>query len=80
MTEKPARTTRHACRVCGHRHARFQYRGVVKWDRFHELCFRCYRSIVDAERARRLTGAAGFGGPLASVPGRGGVSLEQTLS
>ncbi len=57
MTEKPARTTRHACRVCGHRHARFQYRGVVKWDRFHELCFRCYRSIVDAERARRLTGA-----------------------
>jgi hypothetical protein len=45
---------RHACRQCGCRNARFAYRGTVRWDRFHELCFRCYRSVVDARKARAL--------------------------
>lgn len=64
MKQRLARTTRHECRLCRQRHARFEYRGVVKWDRFHELCFRCYRAVVNAQRARRLTAAA----PLEGAP------------
>jgi|MudIll2142460700_1097286.scaffolds.fasta_scaffold317619_2 hypothetical protein len=59
MRRELIRPGRHACRQCGRRHARFAYRGVVKWDREHELCFRCFRSLVDAQKARGLaaTGA-----------------------
>jgi hypothetical protein len=54
MKQVVVRARRHACRQCGSRHARFTYHGVVKWDRFHELCFQCYRSVVDARHARVL--------------------------
>jgi hypothetical protein len=39
------------CRGCHRRRARFSYRGVVKWDRRHGLCPRCYRSLLDHTRA-----------------------------
>lgn len=57
MKQQALRSTRHTCRRCGSRHAQFAYRGVVKWDRFHELCFQCYRSLIDARDARRLATA-----------------------
>ncbi len=38
------------CVACHQRPARFQYRGVVKADRSHTLCFRCYRSVIDSIR------------------------------
>lgn len=45
------------CVACGTRPARFQYRGVVKADRDHTLCFQCYRSTVDSIRnVERPTG------------------------
>ena len=62
MKETLVRPRRHACRQCGCRHARFAYRGAVKWDRFHELCFRCYRSLVDAQKARGLVAASVWAG------------------
>jgi hypothetical protein len=51
-TSEPAhsRHAQHLCVACGSRPARFQYRGVVKADRDHTLCFRCYRSAVDSIR------------------------------
>ena len=42
------------CEGCGARKARFRYRGVVKADRDHTLCFECYRSERDRRRARLL--------------------------
>ena len=54
MKQSLIRVRRHVCRQCRCRHARFAYRGAVRWDRFHELCFRCYRSVVDARKARVL--------------------------
>jgi hypothetical protein len=45
-----AREPRHLCAACHQRPARFQYRGVVKADRLHTLCFRCYRSAMDSLR------------------------------
>ena len=48
------RHERHVCRQCRVHRARFRYRGAVRADRDHTLCFRCYRSEVERARARRL--------------------------
>lgn len=48
---------RHNCQSCRARKARFQYRGIVKADRDHVLCFECYRSEVNRHRAMRLVGS-----------------------
>ncbi len=42
------------CHSCQERKARFRYRGVVKADRVHTLCFQCYRTELDRARASRL--------------------------
>jgi hypothetical protein len=49
---------RHTCRRCEAHPARFRYRGEVRADRDHELCFRCFRSVVNRLRARALVDAA----------------------
>lgn len=49
--------TTHLCMACGSRPARFQYRGVVKADRHHTLCFQCYRSTRDSMRNVERPGA-----------------------
>ncbi len=41
---------RHLCAGCRQRPARFQYRGHVKADRSHTLCFQCYRAAMDRVR------------------------------
>lgn len=45
---------KHVCRECESRRALFRYRGIVKWDRYHTLCFQCYRRHVDRQRAATL--------------------------
>ena len=42
------------CAGCEERKARFRYRGHVRADRDHTLCFECYRSEVNRLRARRF--------------------------
>lgn len=48
----------HECAGCRSRRARFRYRGEVRADHDHNLCFKCFRSLVDRLRARRLSIAA----------------------
>jgi hypothetical protein len=59
------RKARQMCERCRDRKARFQYRGHVKVDRDHPpslselrrastLCFECYRSERERQRAHRL--------------------------
>ena len=51
--EVHSRQVRRLCQACHERRARFRYRGEVRADRDHTLCFECYR----AERNRqRLAG------------------------
>ena len=49
-----SKRVRQTCQSCRDRKARFQYRGVVRADRDHTLCFECYRSELNRQRAQRL--------------------------
>jgi len=52
------RHDRHVCLECHVHRARFQYRGQVRADRDHTLCFRCFRAELERGRARRLNDVA----------------------
>ena len=43
-------SVRKVCAGCERQRALFRYHGIVKWDRYHALCFRCFRAQVDALR------------------------------
>ena len=45
---------RKTCQSCRERKARFRYRGAVRADRDHTLCFECYRAARDRRRAATL--------------------------
>ena len=62
---KTARWGARLCLSCGERRPLFYYRGVVKADRDHNLCFECYRAEVNRLRARRLS-AFGAGAAIAN--------------
>jgi hypothetical protein len=49
-----SKRVRQTCQSCQDRKARFQYRGAVRADRDHTLCFECYRSELNCQHARRL--------------------------
>ena len=46
------------CAGCQERKARFRYRGDVRADPDHTLCFECFRGEINRARARRLADAA----------------------
>ena len=46
------------CAGCQERKARFRYRGEVRADPDHTLCFACFRGEINRARARRLADAA----------------------
>ena len=50
MKRCESKISKKACRICYQHRALFRYRGCVKWDREHDLCMRCYRSIRDRNR------------------------------
>jgi hypothetical protein len=54
-----SRKYRQMCQRCRDRKARFQYRGEVRADRDHSLCFECYRSERNRQRAWKLPSIQG---------------------
>jgi hypothetical protein len=44
------RGVRTVCAGCARQRALFRQHGIVKWDRYHTLCFRCFRAQVDQRR------------------------------
>ena len=50
-----SKRTRHTCQSCLDRKARFSFKGSVRADRDHTLCFECYRSERERQRAMRLS-------------------------
>jgi hypothetical protein len=57
----------HTCQGCRERKARFRFRGRVKADRDHTLCFECYRATRERRRAELLA-EVGRPQPLRSTP------------
>jgi hypothetical protein len=51
------------CMACGERRPLFAYRGVIKADRHHNLCFECYRAEGNRLRAWQPCEGAGAAGP-----------------
>jgi hypothetical protein len=51
---RQSRRFRALCAACRERKARFKYRGEVRADRDHTLCFECYRAEINRARARRF--------------------------
>ena len=49
-----SKDARRLCETCQERKARFLFRGVVKANRDHTLCFECFRSERDRRRAGML--------------------------
>ncbi len=43
---------KHVCTRCQKHRSLYAYRGRVRADRHHTLCFRCYRACCDQLRAR----------------------------
>ena len=54
IVHRPHSSHRRRCRACDARPARFWFRGEVRADREHTLCFRCYRAEQNRQRARRM--------------------------
>lgn len=51
---RESREVRRMCQGCQERRARFRYRGEVRADRDHTLCFECFRSERERQRASVL--------------------------
>jgi hypothetical protein len=51
-----SKNTAKACEACRARKARFQFRGTVRADRDHTLCFACFRAERERGRARNIVG------------------------
>jgi hypothetical protein len=71
-----SRARRRLCVECLHRRARFRFRGAVRADRDHTLCFRCFRSERERRRARqhaesRASGQSFWFGTEESLSARG---------
>ena len=66
---KEASMSRHLCQRCHDRKARFRYRGVVRADSGHTLCFECYRSERNRTAAHRLADMAPLVSPLTNNEG-----------
>lgn len=56
------------CLACGERRPLFAYRGVVKADRHHTLCFACYRAEGNRLRAWQPGDAADAAGAAVAGP------------
>ena len=52
---RQSKRTRQTCQSCLDRKARFSFHGSVRADRDHTLCFECYRSERERQRAMRLS-------------------------
>lgn len=60
--EWKTRQDRKLCRQCGRRKAlftRYTWKRRVKRDRYHDLCFQCWRAVRDAARNRAITRVLG---------------------
>ncbi len=69
---------RKLCSSCHSRRAKFRYRGHVRADRHHTLCFECFRAETDRlrHRIRLTTEFINFNIPASFVTSPGSVAAQ----
>ncbi len=56
---QPAPVARKVCKHCENRRALFRSEGILKWDPYYALCYKCYqRYITHAQAEPALPAAA----------------------
>jgi hypothetical protein len=74
---RQSKSLRKSCQSCQERKARFRYRGAVRADRDHTLCFECFRAARDRRRAQLLAGVDRARPLAAPFPAAGTLSDRQ---
>jgi hypothetical protein len=79
---RESKDERRTCESCRTRKARFQHRGRVLADRHHTLCFECFRSERDRQRAQVADGSLlALIAPGAEISGQdGGAGATASIS
>lgn len=72
---RAVRADRRLCADCRAREAKYRYRGHVRADRQHVLCFQCFRAARERMRALEL-GRLPFEGPDLGLSARLGPSAR----
>ena len=73
-----SKEVRRRCESCEQRKARFRFRGVVKADRDHTLCFECFRAERERRRAQLLAEVP-RAAAITFIPGRPSLTPRQFL-
>jgi len=59
---RPAPVARKACKHCENRRSLFRQEGILKWDPYYALCYKCYQRYfthAQGEPVPQLAAAAG---------------------
>jgi hypothetical protein len=58
---RPAPVARKVCKHCENRRALFRQEGILKWDPYYALCYKCYqRYFTHAQGVQESPAAAGI--------------------
>ena len=58
---RPAPVARKVCKHCENRRALFRQEGILKWDPYYALCYKCYQryfTLAQGEQAPQVAAAA----------------------
>ena len=58
---RPAPVARKVCKHCENRRSLFRQEGILKWDPYYALCYKCYQSYftrAQGEQAPQMAAAA----------------------
>ena len=59
---RPAPVARKVCKHCENRRSLFRQEGIIKWDPYYALCYKCYQryfTLAQGEQAPQLAAEAG---------------------
>ncbi len=58
---RPAPAARKVCKHCENRRSLFRQEGILKWDPYYALCYKCYQryfTLAQDEQAPQVAAAA----------------------
>ena len=58
---RPAPAARKVCRHCENRRSLFRQEGILKWDPYYALCYKCYQryfTLAQGEQAPQVAAAS----------------------
>jgi hypothetical protein len=51
---RPAPVARKVCKHCENRRSLFRQEGILKWDPYYALCYKCYQSYFTREHGEQV--------------------------